>query len=242
MSSVPDGMIIRRENKYFHNHEDDVARKMATGTAMTRRYFHGSILCNESELKKEEEEEVKDETGFQNPLHVNDPKKTLVMLEDFEKAGIEPEMTALPPMHDGINDNAVLAGPHIHELADEIVHLNMMEMKELVDRMSEHFGIEDDDDAMLMGGGGGGGGGDAAAAGEEVKEEKTAFDLKLTGFDAKAKIKVIKEIRAITSLGLKDAKALVEGAPATVKNDIKMEEAEELKAKLEAVGATCTIE
>ena len=234
-------MMTSREKNYYRQHEDDVARQMMGGTAMTKRYFHGSIFCNESESKKEGE--VDDAEGFQNPLHVDDPKKTLVMLEDFEKEGIEPEMAALPPIHDGANDSAVLAGPHIHELADEIIHLNMLEMKELVDRMSEHFGIEDDDDAMFMGGGGGGGGsGDGAADGGEAKEEKTAFDLKLTGFDAKAKIKVIKEVRAITSLGLKDAKALVEGAPTTVKTDIKMEEAEELKAKLEAIGATCTIE
>ena len=95
---------------------------------------------------------------------------------------------------------------------------------------------------MARGGGGGGGkksGGDEAPA--EAVEEKTIFDLKLTGYDAKAKIKVIKEVRAITSLGLKEAKELVEGAPTTVKKDIKKEEAEELKGKLEALGATIEI-
>ena len=98
-----------------------------------------------------------------------------------------------------------------------------------------------------MGGGGnqgGGGGGNTAEDGEDdaaAAEEKTAFDLKLTGFDAKAKIKVIKEIRTITSLGLKEAKELVEGAPSIVKKDIKKEEAEELKAKLEGLGATVEI-
>ena len=91
--------------------------------------------------------------------------------------------------------------------------------------------------AMASGGSGGG----AGAAPVEEKEEKTAFDLKLTGFDAKAKIKVIKEIRSITGLGLKEAKDLVEGAPATVKKEIKMEEAEEIKAKIEAVGGTVEI-
>ena len=73
------------------------------------------------------------------------------------------------------------------------------------------------------------------------EEAKTEFDVKLTGFDAKAKIKVIKEIRAITSLGLKEAKALVEGAPKVVKAGIKMEEAEELKKKLEDIGGTVEI-
>jgi large subunit ribosomal protein L7/L12 len=77
---------------------------------------------------------------------------------------------------------------------------------------------------------------------QEAVEAKTAFDLKLTGFDKKSKIKVIKEIRAITGLGLKEAKAMVDEAPKTVKREIKMEEAEELKVRLEAVGATVDIE
>jgi len=96
-----------------------------------------------------------------------------------------------------------------------------------------------------MGGGGGkgaGGAGGAAQEEEEAKEEKTAFDLKLTGFDAKAKIKIIKEVRTMTSLGLKEAKEMVEGAPKVIKKEIKMEEAEELKKKLEELGATVEIE
>lgn len=90
---------------------------------------------------------------------------------------------------------------------------------------------------------GGGGGGSAAsavddAAPEEAEQQKPkTVDLKLAGFEAKSKIKVIKEVRAVTSLGLKEAKELVEGAPATVAKDLKPEEAEELKAKFEAVGA-----
>ena len=97
---------------------------------------------------------------------------------------------------------------------------------------------------MARGGGGGGkkkAAGDGAKEEEAAAEEKTAFDLKLTGFDAKSKIKIIKEVRGMTSLGLKEAKELVEGAPATVKKDIKKEEAEELKGKLEALGATVEI-
>ncbi|GMI08685.1 hypothetical protein TrRE_jg3243 [Triparma retinervis] len=77
---------------------------------------------------------------------------------------------------------------------------------------------------------------------EEVKEEKTLFDLKLLSFDAKSKIKVIKEVRTITGLGLKEAKELVEGAPKTVKKDIKKEEAEELAEKIKAVGGECEVE
>jgi large subunit ribosomal protein L7/L12 len=79
------------------------------------------------------------------------------------------------------------------------------------------------------------GGGDDAPV-EEV-EVKTAFDLKLLGFDAKSKIKVIKEVRAIAGLGLKEAKELVEGAPKIIQKGLKQEAADELKAKLEAIGA-----
>lgn len=119
----------------------------------------------------------------------------------------------LPPFETPENEGKVLASPELHALADEIVHLSMIEVKELVDRVGEHFGfVDDEDDDYAGGGGGGGGGGDAGAAKEEVVE-KTVFDLKLVGFDEKSKIKVIKEIRGITALGLKEAKELVEGAP-----------------------------
>lgn len=100
------------------------------------------------------------------------------------------------------------------------------------------FGIAESAFQVGMGGGAGG----AAPAAEEVKEEKTAFDVKLASFDAKSKIKVIKEVRAITGLGLKEAKELVEGAPSTLKKDVKKEEADELVEKLKAVGAVVELE
>ena len=121
-------------------------------------------------------------------------------------------LAPLPPFEGEDDDDKVSAPPHLHDLADEIVRLNMLEMKELVDRIGDHFGFTDDDEDYMDGGGGDGEGGGGGAA-EEAQVEKTAFDLKLTGFDAKAKIKVIKEIRGLTSLGLKEAKELVEGAP-----------------------------
>lgn len=85
------------------------------------------------------------------------------------------------------------------------------------------------------GGGGGGGGAGTAEAVEEVK--KDTFDLKLVGFDDKSKIKVIKEVRSLAGLGLKEAKELVESAPKVIQKDLKTETAEELKEKLEALGA-----
>ncbi|EMS65491.1 50S ribosomal protein L7/L12 [Triticum urartu] len=86
--------------------------------------------------------------------------------------------------------------------------------------------------------------GDAAGAGEEAKpkEEKMAFDVKLEGFDAAAKLKIIKELRAITSLGLKEAKELVEKAPAVLKAGVPKEEAESIAEKMRALGAKIVLE
>uniref|UniRef100_A0A7S3QCY7 Large ribosomal subunit protein bL12 C-terminal domain-containing protein n=2 Tax=Chaetoceros debilis TaxID=122233 RepID=A0A7S3QCY7_9STRA len=131
----------------------------------------------------------------------------------------------------------------VDEVFDKILQLNTLEVALLSSLVNEKMGFAPmtaAQQAAMAGGGSGGGGG--AAAVEEVEEvKKTAFDLKLTGFDAKSKIKVIKEVRAMTGLGLKDAKEMVEGAPKTLKTGIKMEEAEELKAKIEAVGGTVEI-
>jgi len=90
---------------------------------------------------------------------------------------------------------------------------------------------------------GGAGGGVAAPAAEEKKEEKTAFDLKLeAGFDAAAKIKIIKEVRSFTDLGLKEAKELVEKAPAVLKQGVTKEEAEKIIEKMKAIGAKVIME
>lgn len=100
---------------------------------------------------------------------------------------------------------------------------------------------------MGMGMGGGGGGQQQAAAAEEAPaeaepaEEKTHFDVELTKFDAATKIKVIKEIRGLLGLGLKEAKELVEGAPQWIGKEIKKEEAEAMVEKLKAVGAECKL-
>jgi len=193
--------------------------------------YNSTEVTKDGEITKQEDDEC---PVWQNPLHHNNPDKAKIMIEDFEP-GETPEFVPLPPFDDG--SGRVLAPPHIHDIADEIVSMSMLEVKELVERVADHFGIEDqnEDEFNAIGAENGG------TVEDEVQEEKTSFDLKLIGFGAKSKIKVIKEIRAMTSLGLKDAKDLVESAPATVKKDIKKEEAEELKAKLEALGATIEI-
>ncbi|KAL2472464.1 Ribosomal protein L12/ATP-dependent Clp protease adaptor protein ClpS family protein [Abeliophyllum distichum] len=86
------------------------------------------------------------------------------------------------------------------------------------------------------------GGGSSSAAEPKVAKEKTAFDVKLEKFDASVKLKVIKEIRAFTELGLKEAKDLVEKTPVVVKKGLLKDEAEKIVEKLKVVGATVVLE
>jgi large subunit ribosomal protein L7/L12 len=132
-------------------------------------------------------------------------------------------------------------------IADQVCELTLIEVSELCDVLSERLGLGDMSGMMFAGGGmpmqaaaAPAGAGDAAAA--APAEEKTSFTIKLESFDAAQKIKVIKEVRGVTDLGLKEAKELVEGAPAVLKKDVKKEEAEEIKAKLAAVGAVVALE
>ena len=117
-----------------------------------------------------------------------------------------------------------------------IKNLKLGEVKALIEALEDELGVSASAPVMAIAGGAAGG------AAEEAAEEKTEFDVELTGLsDAKAKVKVIKEIRGITGLGLKDAKALVEGAPAIIKEAVGKEAAEDIKSKVEAVGGKVTI-
>ena len=111
--------------------------------------------------------------------------------------------------------------------------MSVLEMSEFVKELEEKYGVTAAAPTMVAAAPGGGG--DAAAA-----EEKTEFDVILTAVGDK-KIQVIKEVRGITSLGLKDAKDLVEGAPKAIKEGVKKEEAEEIKAKIEEAGGSVEI-
>jgi len=115
------------------------------------------------------------------------------------------------------------------DLISKIESLTVVELAELVKKLEEKFGISA---AAPMAAGGGAG---AAAA-----EEKTAFNIVLKSSGA-SKLNVIKVVREVTTLGLKEAKDLVDGAPKTVKENIKKEEAEEIKKKIEGAGGTAEI-
>jgi ribosomal protein L7/L12 len=117
------------------------------------------------------------------------------------------------------------------DLITAIEKMSVLEMSELVKALEEKFGVSASAPVAVAAAPA------AAAAGEEAAEEKSAFDVVLTSFGDK-KIQVIKAVREITGLGLKDAKELVEGAPKAVKEGVTKEEAEALKAKLEEQGAT----
>ncbi len=119
----------------------------------------------------------------------------------------------------------------IAKLVEELSKLTVMEAAELAKALEDEWGVSAA--AAVAVAAPGAGGGDAGAA----AEEQTEFDVILTG-DGGKKIQVIKEVRAITGLGLTEAKALVEGAPKAVKEGVNKDEAEKLKKQLEEAGAT----
>ena len=118
----------------------------------------------------------------------------------------------------------------IAKLVEELSKLTVLEAAELATALEEEWGVSAAA-AVAVAGPAAGGGGEAAA------EEKDEFDVILTG-DGGKKIQVIKEVRAITGLGLTEAKGLVEGAPKPLKEGVAKDEAEEIKGKIEAAGGT----
>ena len=119
------------------------------------------------------------------------------------------------------------------DVIDFIANMTVLELSEMIKELEEKFGVSAAAPVAVAAAGAGG----AEAA---PVEEKTEFDAILASAGDQ-KIKVIKEVRAITSLGLKEAKELVEGAPQPLKEGVTKEEAEEIKAKIEAVGGTVEI-
>ena len=133
--------------------------------------------------------------------------------------------------------NGRVWSPEIKELGDKIVALTVAKAVELGDYMEEVHTIKPAASAVAVAAGPAAG----AAAPAEKPAEKTEFTVQLDGFDAAKKINVIKVVREITNLGLKEAKDLVEGAPKPVKENIAKDEAEALKKKLEDGGAKVSL-
>ncbi len=120
---------------------------------------------------------------------------------------------------------------NIEQILEAIENMSVLELNDLVKQAEEKFGVSASAPVVV--------GGAAAAGGEGAgaADEKSEFDVVLESA-GNEKIKVIKAVKDITGLGLKDAKALVDGAPKTIKETVAKAEAEEMKAKLEEVGAT----
>ena len=121
------------------------------------------------------------------------------------------------------------------QVVEYITNMSVLELSEMVKELEEKFGVSAAAAAVAAAPAAGG-----AAGGEAAAEEKTEFDVILTSFGDK-KINVIKEVRAITGLGLKEAKEFVESCPKAVKEGVSTEEAEEIKKKLEEAGASAEI-
>ena len=115
----------------------------------------------------------------------------------------------------------------IKEFAEQLVNLTVKEVKELADILKDEYGIEPAAAPVAIA---------AAGGGDDVAEEKTEFDVVLAAAGGQ-KLKVVKKVKELTSVGLKEAKALVDDAPSTLKEAVSKEEAESIKSQLEEVGA-----
>jgi large subunit ribosomal protein L7/L12 len=122
----------------------------------------------------------------------------------------------------------------IKAIADQLVELTIKDVTELLQIMKDEHGIEPAAAAVAVAGGGGGEAGGAAAA------EQTEFDVVLESAGG-SKLKVVKEVKSLLGLGLKDAKEMVDGAPATIKSGVDKAEGESMKAALEEAGATVSL-
>ena len=122
-----------------------------------------------------------------------------------------------------------MASEKIAKFIEDVKTLSVLELAELVEALEEEFGVSAAAPVVVAGG--------AAAGGDAAAAEKTEFDVVLASAGA-SKIPVIKVVRELTGLGLAEAKAIVDGAPKTIKEAVAKDEAEALKAKLEEAGAT----
>ncbi len=127
----------------------------------------------------------------------------------------------------------VVVPEKFQKLVSEIETMSVLELSELVKVLEEKFGVSAAAPMMMAGAA-------PAAAGEAAAEEKTEFDVEVTNAGA-SKINVIKVVREVTGLGLKDAKDLVDGAPKVIKEKVAKADAETMKKKLEEAGATVTL-
>lgn len=171
-------------------------------------------------------------------------------LEEQEEEEIEIDQRRLPTDYDPATfDPTEHRSPpteRVWRLVDEMSSLTLLEVAELSSIMMKKMAMKDLPIVAVMRPGAGGLAGVAAkgqtAAKEEAKPEKSVFELKLDSFDSSSKIKIIKEVRSVTDLGLKEAKEMVEKAPVVFKKGVSKEEAEQIIEKMKNVGAKVVME
>lgn len=181
--------------------------------------------------------------------------KSIGVSRNFSQAAISEEVEIdqrrLPADYDPSNfdptEHRSPPSERVWRLVDEVSGLTLAEAAELGVILMKRKGMKEKPVVGVMKPGAGGVAGAAtqgggAAAKEEAKPEKTAFELKMESFDAASKLKVIKEIRSFTELGLKEAKDLVEKTPAVFKKGVSKEEAEQIIEKMKAIGAKVVME
>ncbi|CAI0627985.1 unnamed protein product [Linum tenue] len=156
---------------------------------------------------------------------------------DYDPATFDPTEHRSPPTE------------RVFRLVDEIASLTLAEVAELGSIIMKRKGMKESPTVGVIKGGAAAGlagmgmkGSAAAAAKEEKKPEKTVFELKLESYEAASKIKIIKEVRSFTDLGLKEAKDLVEKTPAVLKAGVSKEDAEKIIEKMKAIGAKVVME
>lgn len=197
----------------------------------------------------------KPEATQQQPSASSDAKKQATPTKAEEPAKAAAGKAVDPKSPEGRPKPPAEISPNAQAIVDQIVQLNLLEVKEVIRALKKKLNFPEDINPILTFNGVGAGGiplaamqqaaagapaAGAAAGGKadaKAPAAKTTFEVKIEGFDAANKIKVIKEVRAVTDLGLKEAKELVESLPKILKKDLKKEEAEEIKKKLEAAGA-----
>eukprot|EP01018_Ginkgo_biloba_P031523 Gb_16973 [translate_table: standard] len=178
-----------------------------------------SILRNSSAPAKEEQEEEE-----------MDQRK---LPADYDPNNFDPAEHRSPPTD------------RVFRLVDEVAGLTLLEVSDLSDLLMKRIGIKEMPAIVMMKPGMAMPGMSAskpASAKEEAKPAKTSFDLKLDSYEAASKIKIIKEVRTFTDLGLKEAKELVEKTPVLLKKGVSKEEGEQIIEKLKAVGAKVVME
>jgi large subunit ribosomal protein L7/L12 len=144
------------------------------------------------------------------------------------------EATSEATSEEGAASKEVEVPEKFQAIVEQIETMTVLDLSELVKILEKKFGVSASAPAAVVAGGAAGG-----AEGEQA-EEKTEFDVELTDIGGN-KINVIKAVRAVTDMGLKDAKDLVDGAPSMVKEGVKKEDADQMKAQLEEAGATVTL-